>query len=180
MKTLETERLILRMYTLDDAEGLYEYAKNPNVGPHAGWKPHESVEESREIIRDIFLPPESWAILLKENGRLIGSIGLEEDTLREGANSREMGYSLAEDCWGRGFMTEAASEVLRFAFEEMGLDQVGICTSPVNKRSQGVIRNLGFVYEGTIRRHLKIYSGESRDSLVFSMLKSEWEEKKNA
>ena len=65
MRDLETERLVLRMYREEDAEGLYEYAKNPNVGPRAGWKPHESAEESLEIIRDIFLPAESWAIRLK-------------------------------------------------------------------------------------------------------------------
>lgn len=59
MRTLETERLVLKAYSIEDAEGLYNYAKNPNVGPHAGWKPHESVEESLEIIESLFLPAEA-------------------------------------------------------------------------------------------------------------------------
>lgn len=174
MRDLETERLVLRMYREEDAEGLYEYAKNPNVGPHAGWKPHESAEESLEIIREIFLPAESWAIRLKGEERIIGTIGLEKDRHRD-ENSREIGYSLAEDMWGKGLMTEACREVLRFAFEELGLPIVSICTAPDNQRSQSVIRKCGFVYEGTIRRSYRTYSGECRDSLCFSMLKEEYQ-----
>ena len=174
MRELETERLVLRMYTEDDAEGLYAYAGNPNVGPHAGWKPHESPGESLQIIRELFLPAESWAIRLKGSDRIIGTIGLEPDRHRD-ENSREIGYSLAEDMWGRGIMTEACREVLRFAFRELGLAIVGICTAPDNRRSQGVIRNCGFRYEGTIRRAYRTYTGECRDSLCYSMLKEEFE-----
>ena len=175
MKGLTTERLNLTMFSLSDAKDLFDYAKNPNVGPHAGWAPHKSIDESKKIIKEIFFPAQSWAIRLKSNNKVIGSIGLEEDRFRPGGNSREMGYSLAEEHWHKGIMTEAASEVLRFAFEEMMLDQVGICTSKVNQRSQRVIEKCGFKYEGTIRRAYKIYDGSMRDSMVFSILKCEWE-----
>ncbi|MFQ9893105.1 MAG: GNAT family N-acetyltransferase [Emergencia sp.] len=81
MKTLETERLRLTMFTMEDAADLYDYAKNPNVGPHAGWSPHKSREESEIIIRDLFLPNETWAIRMKDEtkadekpGKVIGSI----------------------------------------------------------------------------------------------------------
>lgn len=173
MRDLETGRLVLRMFTEEDAAGLYDYARNPNVGPRAGWKPHESVEESLEIIRDLFLPAESWAIRLKGSDRLIGTIGLEPDRHRD-ANSREIGYSLAEDMWGQGIMTEACREVIRFGFEELGLSVISICTAPDNLRSQGVIKKCGFVYEGTIRRSYRTYSGECRDSLCYSILKEEF------
>lgn len=176
MKNLETERLTLTMFTLEDAEGLYAYAKNPNVGPHAGWSPHKSVEESREIIVKLFMPVETWAIRLKDGGKLIGSIGLEPDKYRPDANSLELGYSLSEEYWRQGIMTEAAKEVIRFAFEELGLDQIGICTGTANERSQGVIKKCGFKYEGTIRRTYKVYDGTLRDSMVFSMLREEYEE----
>ena len=177
MKDLETERLTLRMYTLEDAQGLYDYASNPNVGPHAGWKPHESVEESAGIIATLFAPAESWAIRLKGEDRIIGTIGLEPDRHRD-EDSREIGYSLAEDQWGKGLMTEACQEVLRFAFEELGLALVGICTAPENHRSQSVISKCGFVYEGTIRRSYETYTGECRDSMCFSLLREEWEARK--
>lgn len=176
MKTLETERLILNEWTLSDAEDLYAYAKNPNVGPHAGWSPHKSVDESKEIITELFLPVGAWAIRLKESGRVVGSIGLEPDKYRPDANSREMGYSLAEDQWGKGIMTEAATAVLHFGFRELGLDQMGICTGELNKRSQRVIEKCGFRYEGTLRRNYKVYDGSIRDSMIFSMLRSEYEE----
>ena len=67
MKSLETERLTLKMFTLEDAAELYSYARNPNVGPHAGWSPHKSVEESEEIIKQLFIPVEAWAIHLKSD-----------------------------------------------------------------------------------------------------------------
>lgn len=177
MKSIDTNRLHLRMYREDDAESLYAYACDPDVGPHAGWKPHESPEEALRIIREIFIPAEAWAIIKKEDEQLIGSISLEEDRFRPEGNSREMGYSLAKKCWGNGYMTEAALSVLKFAFMEMELDQVGICTSPANVRSQHVIKKCGFVYEGTIRRALKEYTGNMRDSMVFSMTREEWKEK---
>lgn len=172
---LETERLLLIPYTLDNAEELFEYAKDPKVGPPAGWKPHESIEESRQIIKEIFEPVGSWAIRWKEDNRLIGTIGLEVDRFRPDGNSREIGYSLASDMWGRGIMPEAVKAVLDYAFNEMKLDQVGICTGPTNKRSQGVIEKCGFVYEGTIRRAYKIYDGSFRESLIFSMTKEEYQ-----
>ena len=73
-------------------------------------------------------------------------------------------------------MTEAAKEVIRFGFEELGLDQIGICTGEANRRSQRVIEKCGFKYEGTIRRTYKVYDGTLRDSMIFSMLKEEYEE----
>lgn len=178
MKNLETERLTLKMFTTEDAEELYAYARNPNVGPHAGWSPHKSVEESKEIIEQLFKPVETWAIRLKEGDKVIGSIGLEHDKYRPHANSKELGYSLAEEHWHQGIMTEAAKEVIRFAFEELGLDQIGICTGTANLRSQGVIKKCGFKYEGTIRRTYKIYDGTLRDSMVYSLLEEEYQELK--
>ena len=176
MKSLETERLVLTMFTEDDAADLYEYAKNPNVGPHAGWSPHKDTEESLRIIRELFIPNQTGAIRKKDEDKVVGSISLEPDRYRPDANSKELGYSLAEDCWGQGIMTEAAKEVIRFAFDELGLDQIGICTGEANRRSQRVIEKCGFKYEGTIRRTYKVYDGTLRDSLLFSMLRREYEE----
>lgn len=73
---LETGRLILRRWEEADAEELYQYAKDPAVGPIAGWPPHTSVENSREIIRDVLTAPETYAVVLKETGKPVGSIGI--------------------------------------------------------------------------------------------------------
>ena len=72
----ETERLILRPWTEDDAESLYEYAKDSRVGPIAGWPVHTSVENSRDIIRGVLSADETYAVCLKEDNRAIGSVGL--------------------------------------------------------------------------------------------------------
>ena len=82
MKPIETERLLLRPWRLEDAADMYAYAKNPNVGPNAGWKPHESVEESKAILESWIHSDEEediWAIVPKETGRACGSIGLHQD-----------------------------------------------------------------------------------------------------
>jgi len=174
---IETERLILRPYEIEDAVALFSIASDPNVGPHAGWKPHESVEESEQVLREILIPSGAFAVIEKAGGRLIGAIALEDDRYRPDANSRELGYWLVSDMWNRGLMTEAARAVMKYGFRIMGLSQIGICTAPDNVRSQAVIRKCGFVPEGRIRRTYKIYDGTLRDSMVYSITREEYEEK---
>lgn len=178
LKPIETERLILNKWTLSDAdiEGLYAFASNPNVGPNAGWKPHADLAESREIIENVFLPYHVWSIREKATGRVVGNIGLEPDRHREDVNSMEVGYSLAEDCWGKGYMTEACKAVIDYAFREFGLVIIGICTGPDNVRSQRVIEKCGFVFEGRQRKGYHIYDGTDRDNMVYSMTREEWED----
>ena len=176
MKTLETARLVSTDWTEADAEELFSLAKNPNVGPHAGWKPHADINESLEVIQTLFLPSMVWKVTDKTTGALVGSLGLETDRFRPGIASKELGYWIAEEYWGKGLATEACVAALRYGFEELNLDIVGICTGPHNLRSQRVIEKLGFAYEGTHRHCYKIYDGSVRDSLTFSMLREEWKE----
>ena len=178
-KTLATERLFLTPFKVQDAEELFDYAKDPDVGSHAGWKPHESVEESKMIIEGLFIPTGAFSIRLKDEegnpGKLLGSISLERDRFRPDARSKEIGYSLGRKAWGKGYMTEAAREIIRYAFEDLDMEILTICTSPVNKRSQRVAEKNHFKYEGRIRKAYRIYTGQLRDSLVFSLTKEEWE-----
>lgn len=175
MKVIETPRLILKEWREADAAELFSLAKNPNVGPHAGWKPHADEAESLEVIRTLFFTSIVWKVTDKKTGTLMGSLGLETDRFRPGIASKELGYWIAEEYWGKGFATEAASAAIQYGFEELELEIIGICTSPSNSRSQRVIEKLGFTYEGTHRRCYKIYDGSVRDSLTFSLLKEEWE-----
>lgn len=173
-KIIETERLVMRLWAEDDAKELFEYGKNPNVGPAAGWKPHGSVEESREIIRRIFIPNNAWAIIYKTSNEIVGSIGYEDDTRRHNPYSKELGYSLKEEFWGKGIMTEAAKAVIDYGFKNLGLEIISIMTSPNNLLSQSVIEKCGFTYEGTLRKCYKIYDNSYRDSRIYSLLKEEW------
>lgn len=171
---LETERLILRNWSLKDAQDLYEYAKDPDVGPNAGWQPHRSVYDSSFIIRNIFKSNSTWAIEEKSTGKVVGSIGLDKDMYREGINSREMGYSLAKRCWGQGYMPEAAGRIIEYAFEDLKLDILMIKTATTNFRSQRVIEKKNFTYEGTLRSAHRMYDGTIRDLKCYSMTREEY------
>lgn len=176
---LKTDRLRLRMWTKKDAYDLYEYASNPIVGYRAGWKPHESVEETRQIISTMLIRHIAWAIEDKDTGKVIGSIGFNEDNFRPAMNCKELGYSLSEKFWGRGIMTEAAKRLVRYAFENLNVDILTIKTSEDNKESQRVIEKCGFVYEGTLRRACKLYDGSVQAVRCYSILHEEYRRMKN-
>lgn len=111
---MKTKRLVLRKWTEADAESLYEYAKDPEVGPIAGWPPHKSVEESLDVIRNVFNGPECYAICEKENGKAIGAIELKlkgHTDMTDREDECELGYWLGQPFWGKGYMPEAAKEI---------------------------------------------------------------------
>ena len=125
---LRTERLILRPWLESDAESLYEYAKDPRVGPMAGWPPHTSVENSLEIIRNVLAVDETYAVCLKEDNRAIGSIGLmigKASSLSLPDTEGEIGYWIGVPFWGRGLIPEAVRELVRHGFEDLKLEDLG-------------------------------------------------------
>ncbi|MBO4384904.1 MAG: GNAT family N-acetyltransferase [Clostridia bacterium] len=178
---LYTERLMLRPWDESDAEACYEYAKDPRVGPAAGWPPHENAEQSRQIIRDVLLAvPESYAIVLKETGRLIGSIGLNRTDLAVKDDEAELGYWLGVPYWGRGIMPEAARELLRRAFEDLKLERVWCGYYDGNEKSKRVQEKLGFKYQWTTDDVPVRQMGETRKGHVNLMTKEDWFELKRS
>lgn len=121
---IQTERLTLRPWRETDAASLYAYASDPDVGPAAGWPPHRSIEESREIIRTVFTAPHTSAICLPETDEPVGSIGLMpprcESNSQRGGLEFEVGYWIAKPFWRRGFAPEAVQAMQRYAFETLG------------------------------------------------------------
>lgn len=169
---LETKRLKLENIVLEDIKEIYEYSKEKNVGPNAGWKPHESIEETEEIAKEIFInKKEVWGIKLKDNNQLIGTIGLINDTKRDNLNTRMVGYAISEKYWGNGFMPEALERVIEYGFEDMGLELISAYCYPFNKRSQKVLEKCNFEYEGTLKRAEIIYNGNVYDNICYSILK---------
>lgn len=149
---LETERLILRPWQDTDAECLYTYAKDSLVGPVAGWPPHTSVENSREIIRDVLSVPHAYAVVLKSTGKPVGCIGLmigEASNMKIGNDEGEIGYWIGVPYWGQGLIPEAVKEVLRFGFEEMGLTKMWCGYFEGNEKSRRVQEKCGFVFHHT-------------------------------
>ena len=172
---METERLILRPWKEADAESLYEYAKDPRVGPMAGWPVHTSVEDSRRIIRDVLSADETYAIVLKETGMPIGSIGLKfHCDLAEKDDEAELGYWLGVPYWGRGIVPEAAKELLRHAFDDLGLNRVWCGYYDGNEKSKRVQEKLGFKYHRTSDNVPVPLLNETRKGHVNLLTKEDW------
>lgn len=178
METLNTNRLILRPWTMDDVEACYLYASSPDVGPNAGWKPHESLEESRELLEQWTAedyPDIIFAMEEKGTGSIVGSIGLHTDTHRApSAECRMLGYCIAKEHWGKGFATEAAQAVIDYAFQRLRVKLLTVDHYVDNKGSRRVIEKCHFRYEGTLRRALQIYDGSYRDTCFYSMSAAEY------
>ena len=172
MKMIETERLILRAWTMKDAPALFDYAKSPIVGPAASWQPHQTIRDSEEYLQFAIEQDETWAITTKPDGRVVGSVGLHKTNVD---TVRELGYVLHPDFWGMGMMTEAAKAAIDFGFTEMCLDAIKVYHSANNMRSKSVIRKCGFRYDGTLRRDRRnISDGTLTDSCAYSMTRAEW------
>ena len=141
---LITERLTLRPFREDDTEALYAYSKDEPVGRNAGWKPHESLLESSDILHLVFLDqPSVWAVERRGDRRLMGSVGLIADSARQYGSARSLG------------------------FEQMALDLISATCYPDNPASRRVLEKCGFAYEGTLHRAELLYNGEIKDHLHF-------------
>ena len=174
---LETKRLLLRPWQESDAESLYEYAKDPDVGPPAGWPPHMSVDNSREIIRNVLSSPETYAVCLK-GGAAIGSIGLKLNgytDMTDREDECELGYWLGKPFWGQGLIPEAAAELLRYAFEERNMRAVWCGYYEGNEKSRRVQQKLGFVYQYTTHNLNVSLIGETRTGHTSLLTKEQWE-----
>ncbi len=174
---LETKRLILRPWKESDAEDLYRYAKDPAVGPIAGWPPHSSVENSREIICDILSAPNTFAVELRSTGEVVGSIGLltqKETDFEDNARDVEIGYWLGVPYWGKGLIPEAVREIQRYCFEECGYHTIWCVCYEGNERSKRVQEKCGFQYHHTERDKPCIWMNDIRTEEFRCLTKKQW------
>jgi RimJ/RimL family protein N-acetyltransferase len=176
---LETERLVLRPWREDDAESLYKYAKDPEVGRAAGWKPHGSVEESRDIIKNVLSVPETYAVVLKSTGEPVGAAGIMlcENNVPLKDGEAELGYWLGVPYWGRGIIPEAVRELLKRCFEELCCDTVWCVSYEGNRNSERVQEKCGFRYHHTeLGKPTPL--GEIKNDRVSRITREEWERKR--
>ena len=147
---LETERLVLRPFKQSDLRDFNEYASVPGVGEMAGWKHHETIEKTQEIL-DLFIKEDkTFAIVFKKNNKVIGSLGVEEYGLEEiltefeSYSGREIGYVLSKDYWGKGIMPEAVGAVIHDLFNHLNLDFLICGYYDFNNQSKRVQEKCGF------------------------------------
>jgi [ribosomal protein S5]-alanine N-acetyltransferase len=169
---LETERLALRQIRASDADALFAFFSDEEVSS----KRHRSVEESQAFIQQLqhwYQAHENveWGITRKGDDMLIGTCGLY--AFDAGFHRAETGYELLKACWRQGIMSEALTAILTFAFTTMGLHRNEAVVDEGNERSQGLLRKLGFVHEGTLRQR-QFFGGRFWDEYHFGLLKDEW------
>jgi len=161
---METARLILRPWQEDDAEELYFYAKDPLVGPAAGWPVHTSVENSKEIIRGVLSAPETYAVVLKETGKIIGSVGImrkDNCSAPLDENQAEIGYWVGRPHWGNGYIPEAVERLLDRCFFQFNCTGVWCAYFDGNAKSARVQEKCGFIYHHS-RQDFPYYTGETK------------------
>ena len=175
---METERLLLRRWEESDAERLFEYASDPDVGPIAGWPAHRSIEESLNVIKNVFSVPECYAICEKKNGEAIGAIELKlngHTDMTDRNDECELGYWLGKPFWGRGYVPEAARAILRHGFEDLGMTTVWCGYYDGNEKSRRVQEKLGFAYHHTCQSVPVPLMNEARIGHTNYMTKERWE-----
>lgn len=176
MPTLETERLTLRPMKVSDAEDMYRYAKRLDVTEYLLWCPHPSQSYTEKYLRyieqryrlgDFY----DWAVVEKQSGRMIGTCGFTRFDCPH--NIGEIGYVLSPEVHGKGFGTEAASRVLAFGFEVVGLHRIEVKFMEGNAASLHVAEKLGMTFEG-YRRDGMLVKGKYRTIGTSAILSDEF------
>lgn len=175
--SVETDRLLLRKLIYEDLDDIYEYAKIPKTSEFVMWYPHGSKFESLEYINLVYEKynhgePAPWGIVLKESGKLIGSIGFVK--IDEKENSGEIGYVISPNYWNRGFATEAIRGVVQFGFATMDLEKITAHTITQNRASGRALLRVGFKFDGTKHGYTEI-KNKPVDIDFYSILRSEYE-----
>lgn len=174
---LETERLKLRRLSAHDSGDVFEYASVPEVSEYVSWTPHRTIADSKSFLKHMLFQyekgiPSSWAIILKENDKLIGTGGYHWWSTEH--SKAELGYVISNKYWNKGYMTEALRKILRFGFETMELERIEARCFVENIASERVMQKCGMKLEGILRSSLYV-KGAFRDFKLYSILKSEYQ-----
>ena len=176
-KVLETDRLILRPFRMEDARAMYDnWASDPEVTKFLSWSAYSSIEDACAILK-IWLKsyerPDfyQWAIVEKKLGQPIGSISVVNSDDR--VEMAEIGFCIGKRWWRQGIMPEALKAVIRYLFEDVGMQRIEAGHDPENPASGAVQRKCGLQYEGTLRRRIRSNRGIT-DVAWYSILKDEY------
>ena len=176
-KELQTERLILRRFAMDDAEAMYRnWCDDPEVTKYLCWPTHENVEVTRSVLAEWVSSYEKddvyhWAIVLMEIGEPIGGISVVHRN--DDIQMVHIGYCIGRRWWRQGVMTEAFAEVIRFLFEEVGVNRIEARHDVENPNSGKVMLKCGLKYEGTMRQAGRNNQG-IRDGAFYGILAEDY------
>jgi ribosomal-protein-alanine N-acetyltransferase len=172
--TLQTPRLVLRKLAITDAEDIFAYASDPQVTTYTAWETHRSINETYEYLNNfVFQMYRSgkgmnWGIVMKENGKLIGTCSLHTASVHRRA---ELGYVLSRNYWGKGLMTEAAKSAIAFGFHVMQLQRIQAICDVNNLSSARVLEKAEMQFEGILHNYL-FYKERSWDVKMYAITRS--------
>ncbi|HWO74634.1 MAG TPA: GNAT family protein [Bacillus sp. (in: firmicutes)] len=178
---LETDRLILRQVTKDDASSLLKYLSDQEVMKYVGLEPFKSIEDALDEIswyQSIFEKKTGirWGITIKNNGEVIGSCGFLKVVSQHYRS--EIGFELSREYWGKGIASEAFEAIIRYGFEEMNLQRIEALIEPPNIPSQKLVERHGFIREGLLRNY-EFTGGKFDDLYMYSLLKQDFNKTNN-
>lgn len=174
-QSIKTKRLVLRRFTVADSQAMFDnWANDPDVTKYLTWPPHDSVEVTKKLLECWVSDYErldnyQWAIVYE--GQLIGSIAVVN--LKSRVEAAELGYCIGKNWWHNGIMSEALHRVMKFLFEDVGIQRITACHAPENPHSGNVMKKCGMTYEGTFRKNGWCNQG-CVDEVYYGILKSEW------
>lgn len=177
---IETERLLLRRFVMSDANEMFrEWANCENVTRYLTWEPHKSISETKTFLMDRLSDYEKpdkycWAIELKNEGTLIGSISAE--ITNERAKIADVGYCLGERFWNCGYASEALRAVIDYMIYDVNINRIEAYHSVNNHSSGRVMQKAGMIQEGFCRQKYITGSGEYQDSDLYGLVKEDYEE----
>lgn len=175
---IETKRLILRKFTMQDAEPMYKnWHSDSEVTKFLTWKPVENLDETKKLLEmwissykdDNFY---QWTIELKEVSEPIGSI--TAGNINEDVEKITIGYAIGKKWWNCGIMTEALKAVIDFLFSKVHVNRIDSRHDPKNISSGRVMQKCGLKYEGTLRKN-EVNNTGIVDSCIYSILRDEWD-----
>ena len=176
-KRIETDRLILRQFRIEDAEDMYNnWTTDVEVTRFLTWSPHPDIDFTKGLLENWigkYSEPTwyNWAIELKETGEVVGNISVVK--LNERIEAADIGYCMGKAWWGRGIMPEALRAVIAYLFEEVGLNRVAACHDVNNPKSGRVMQKAGMTREGVLRAAGRNNQGIC-DEVWYSIIKSEF------
>lgn len=173
MDEILTERLKLRPLKWGDTDDFYSYAKTNKVGPPAGWKPHTSKLETLSVLKS--LKSCGGVRAIEYQGKMIGTVSVQEDEKRVGMRARMIGYSISDAYWGMGIATEAATAVIEHLFDTTNVDTIAGYCFPDNEASARVLAKCGMKREGLLKRSYLNYDSTVHDLICYLITREEYE-----
>lgn len=175
-QTIYTERLILRRFTVEDAQDMFDnWASDERVARFLTWPPHQSPDFTQQLLEGwcaAYENPGNYNWVIEKDGKAIGSVSVV--LLNAKSEYADLGYCLGYAYWNQGIMSEAVKAVINFLFAEVGVNRIGISHAVQNPASGRVAQKCGLTYEGIRREYYKSKSGEFFDLAEYSILRREW------